>query len=146
MWQVKQNGEYIELKGTLDEFADLSLIETFPSPWKLDLSGISRINSIGSRNWIHFMLKNKSEVEIHNASIPFMEQVLLISSMVGDDASPDVLKSFHLEYYCNSCAFEFSAIKNIKSDLQTEPCPKCNNTAKIDDKLADIDKSFPKVS
>ena len=138
MWKVEKQGEFIHLEGTLDEYADISMIENHPKPWKMDLSKINRINSIGSRNWIHFIINHDKDIEIYNASQAFMEQVVLISSMLGNTDEQDILKSYLLDFHCEKCDEEFTETIDFSQALKEKPCPKCNATAKIAEKMEEI--------
>jgi anti-anti-sigma regulatory factor len=53
--KISRKGGVVFLEGVVDENADFSPLLSENPPLQLDLSGVSRINSIGVRSWMKFI-------------------------------------------------------------------------------------------
>src|SRR6478672_10370794 len=101
-WSIEEaNGSsHIALTGELTENANLgSLLEKLKGSTVFDLSGIRRINSPGVREWINFVNALKIPFVLQRCSIPFVNQLNMISNFRGQGE----VRSVFAPYYCGSC-------------------------------------------
>jgi ABC-type transporter Mla MlaB component len=134
--------------GTIDEDFDITtilhLVQNSDPPAKtvcFDLSRVSRINSVGVREWITLMSKLLSLVscEFVHVNEIFMEQSSMIPTILGDATSK--LLSFDVPYYCEAKCKTRSMVTLEPKDIthsggmQEAPpqsCSKCGETLTLD--------------
>lgn len=101
---LKDGTEKVFIQGALLQDAEKPLLELRklpPGRVIVDVSGVSRINSCGVREWINAFrnLSDELQIEFHNCSIPFMEQVNMISNFVKKGS----IVSFLVPFICSEC-------------------------------------------
>ncbi|MBL8626868.1 MAG: hypothetical protein JNK64_36610 [Myxococcales bacterium] len=102
------------LQGRLDEAAPL--VKHVPT-WTartvvIDSSEITFINSIGIREWMHFIaaLTAAGAAVVHErCSEPLVEQMCFIPAVRGDGE----VRSFHAPYACAACGHEQSVLIDV---------------------------------
>jgi hypothetical protein len=133
----------LALAGRLDE--TVTLVGHVPG-WGaqvvvLETAGIKAINSLGIREWMHFIarLGEAGAAIIHERCAEAMiEQMCFIPAVRGGGA----VRSFHAPYICPSCSHEISAIIDLAEHgaelrAMTAPAQSCERCHQPMD-LADV--------
>jgi len=95
------------LKGTLDEFSDLSILMSVKGNAKLDMGGIKWCNSIGLRNITYILGRWSADSFVYlNCSTSYVEQVNMVPALLGNKGCPGRIESLYVPYYCAACATE----------------------------------------
>lgn len=130
---IEKDGAYI-LSGVMDEFAEFEALKMASEPLRLNLGGLSKLNSIGIRNFLRFLADwGPKEIYYERATSEFIDQVNMIPSMRGVANQAKIL-SFNVPWQCLSCDHEdevFMTADAVEPVLEDggEPvrkCPKCN--------------------
>ncbi|MBK9031634.1 MAG: hypothetical protein IPL61_09915 [Myxococcales bacterium] len=132
----------LALRGRLDELT--TLVEHVPT-WAarevvVDSGELGFINSIGIREWMHFLdaLARAGAAIVHErCSEPLVEQMCFIPAVRGGGA----VRSFFAPYLCPHCAHEASILIEVEahratlSALQAPPatCPSCDEPMTLAD-------------
>ena len=100
------NGIFI-LEGRITENADFSILEEAVEPLRLNMRGVSQINSTGVMNFLRFLDRwGARPFEYHECHGPFLEQLTMISVMFGPNGAWGKLISFLVPYECMECGSE----------------------------------------
>ena len=131
--QIEQQGSVFFVKGVLDEYADLTPLLAQKEPLRLDLRGLTRLNSIGVRNMLKFLAAwgEKTLVYEHCTS-EFVDQISMIPALLGVKKQA-IVASFYVPYECNKCdheedvfgEFQTYAIAHKDGNWPTKSCSKC---------------------
>jgi len=129
------------LLGIIDEHSALPrLLEgRAPSRLLLDLSGVRRINSMGVRDWVHWVEElrhGRTAVVLFDVPPSLMEQVNLIRNFAGGALIHSVLAP----YYCAQCDVEATERVETATLLRTSPpappsvrCPQGGCSMELDE-------------
>jgi hypothetical protein len=124
-----KQGDRISLVGRIDENADLNaLSQEIPLEGAIiDLSGLTRINSIGVREWMDFVASLAPRpVRLERCAPVFVEQLNAIANFTGQATLVSVLSAFECEHDGNSVHLEVSLDDARKNVLPASPaCPRC---------------------
>jgi eukaryotic-like serine/threonine-protein kinase len=137
---VEPDKRRIRIVGKLTEHADLMpLLPHLREQPCIDLSGISRINSSGIRNWMTFIrsLPPEHAVELEGCPVAFVAQLNLISNLAGTAR----IRSVFAPYLCTRCdaTLERLVMCAALPESTTEICDKCGGPTELD---ADMDEYF----
>lgn len=122
------------LAGVMDEFAEFEPLKMASEPLRLHLGGLTKLNSIGIRNFLRFLADwGPREIYYEHATSEFIDQVNMIPSMRGVANQAKIL-SFNVPWQCLSCDYEdevFMKADDVAPLIEdgNEPdrkCPKCN--------------------
>ena len=137
--QIEQKADVFFIKGVLDEYADLSPLLDKPAPLRLDLRGLTRLNSIGIRNMLKFLAGwgDKPLVYEHCTS-EFIDQVSMIPALLGIKKQ-GTIASLYVPYECNSCDHEEDIYRDLPEYSQAlktgvwpkEICKKCGTSMQV---------------
>lgn len=133
---------YLVLAGRLDESVRLSgkAPQWAARTVVLDSGGITTINSLGIREWMHFIarLGEAGAAIVHERCAQAMiEQMCFIPAVRGGGA----VRSFHAPYICPACSHEISAIIDLAEHgaelrAMTAPpqsCERCHQPMELAD-------------
>jgi ABC-type transporter Mla MlaB component len=133
-----RDGDDMFVSGELTERSDFKpLLAELKGITRLDLEGISRINSCGVREWIYFVRdaeKAGYKLTLVHCSVAFVQQLNMISNFAGKATIESVMAPFA----CASCKAEAA----FEVDLTEDPfaqvrgariCPACEGTMEFDD-------------
>lgn len=102
--EIKLKGGTYHLTGRMDEFLDMSSLETLGSPLKFNLRGITSINSNGIRKFLAFVVKDPNrEMEFHECTAEFVANVNIIPQILGQPPNARRIKSLFVPLTCESC-------------------------------------------
>jgi hypothetical protein len=130
---ITRTADAIALTGVIDEASYLGeLLPAGPGLLRLDLAGVTFINSLGVREWIRFLAtaaQGGVKVELARVSEPLIQQLNMIVAARGQ---ADVL-SFYAPYACDACGREESLLIDlavhraqlVKGDAPPAKCPEC---------------------
>ena len=128
------DSDEFELVGEINEFADFSPLRNAPPPLRLNVSKVSRVNSIGLRNFIKFLLDAKfSSYELIDASIEVIDQINLIPSILQSGGIGTVISCWAI-FSCQTCGHEESFIvqhEEWEANTPRRRCPKCSKSMEI---------------
>ncbi|MGM0574479.1 MAG: STAS domain-containing protein [Myxococcota bacterium] len=110
----------LALEGVVDEHSALDdVVDALQGPLVVvDAAGVARINSVGVRDWIHWMRRIQEaghRVVLVDPSPALMDQVNLIRNFSGGAWIP----SFMAPYYCDRCALEEDRRLDTRALLRT---------------------------
>lgn len=114
-WRIQQDKgiSKVQFRGEIDETADFSeLMAWLSGTVEFDLQGVSHINSVGAKEWIHLSrsLPAVTSLALANCSTAIVAQLNMISNFRGQG----VVRSFYAPYYCGSCATEVHKLIDVK--------------------------------
>ncbi len=122
----------IRLEGDLDERVDLGQLGKLAGArMRIDLSGVTRINSAGVHRWVLCLeiLTKGRQVELCRCSSAFVAQALMIPNMIAGAR----VESVFLDYWCEPCEQNEVVLVASVADLQTRPqCPRCHSVLEPD--------------
>lgn len=128
----------INLKGEITETANFeALLAVMDGSIEIDLSGITRINSTGVREWIHFARK-AGEVVDHltftRCSIAIVQQLNMIANFAGSGTVTTVMAPF----FCPACDTDSNELIDVTKgpvdvDNLKVDCPSCGADMEFDD-------------
>jgi hypothetical protein len=125
-------GDRISLAGRIDENADLAALAAAvpPDGATLDLGGLTRINSIGIREWMDFVMGlAPRKVRLERCAPVFVEQLNAIANFTGGAELVSVLASFECENDGEVTNLEVQLDDARKQKLPAAPaCRQCGAT------------------
>jgi len=76
---ITEKGGFVFLDGVFDEYADFSSLKAICEPIRFNLRAVRRINSIGMRNLLSFLIEwGDRALEYHECPTDFIEQINMI--------------------------------------------------------------------
>lgn len=129
-----QDGRY-HLVGILNEYADLSPLLAAQEPLRLNMGGLSKLNSIGIRNFLRFLSDwGPRSIQYENATSEFIDQLNMIPSLKGVN-NHAVIESFFVPWQCLECDHEDEVLMDSGTIVPTveagddpeRKCPKCSS-------------------
>jgi hypothetical protein len=128
------DSDEFELVGEINEFADFTPLRKAPTPLRLNVSKVSRVNSIGLRNFIKFLVDSKfSSYELIDASVEVIDQINLVPSILQAGGKGTVISCWAI-FSCQTCGHEESFIVQHEEWDANSPrrrCPKCSKSMDI---------------
>lgn len=127
---------WVSLTGNIDEGADFAPVTRLPGPLVIDLGGINRINSLGVREWIHFVKEREAagiDLTFERCSPVMVGQVGMISNFMGKRSR---IKSVLVPYVCPACSTETLGLFEVMPGAEvplSAPCPKCQQAMELDE-------------
>jgi anti-anti-sigma regulatory factor len=137
-WQIDTGDARVRLSGEITEESDFTpLLERLPSEATLELSGVSRINSCGVREWITFLKALQhagKKVVLDRCSVAMVSQLNMVSNFGGGSQITSVFGP----YRCNHCDSEHQELIQLtdrppRPPAAELPCPKCGKEMEFDD-------------
>src|SRR5690242_5913268 len=106
----------------------------------VDLAGIARVTSFGTRAWVRGIARVRSERLYFARVSPSMVDLL---STVKSAVHNGALLSLNLPYECASCEHDFSVLTDVVEQRSvllspratTPPCPRCHSASTLNDVL-----------
>ena len=138
---VNRTADGIALTGVIDESASLpELLPQTPGRLRIDLAGVTFINSLGVREWIRFLATAAQAgvaVELARVSEPLIQQLNMIVAARGQ---AEVL-SFYAPYACDACGREESLLIDLapnraalaRGEAPAAKCPECGSAMAFND-------------
>ena len=133
--KIVERGGVYHLSGVLNEYADLSPLLKAAEPLRLNMSQVSRLNSIGIRNFLKFLADWGPKGFVYEqAPSEFIDQINMIPALLGLKHHGTV-KSLFVPYECAKCEHEEDVLSDLAdyTAVKTggEPpkrkCPKCGH-------------------
>lgn len=130
----------IELWGEIDETCDFGPICNRTGPLRLDLGGITRVNSIGISAWLESWGGRASDLEVtlERCSSPMVRQFSNVPAMVIGR-----IVSLFAPYYCEHCDEErpiLLQVEQLRGSASIPPphkCAVCDNVLEFDELAAE---------
>lgn len=97
---------------------------------RLDLSGVTRINSGGVRSWIQWLATLPTDVACHveRCSFAVTQQAVSIANFL-----PGQVHGFAVPYYCDACGHDdLLHVEPPAPPPETRPCTACGAAAQLD--------------
>ena len=137
-YRFDENTNRVFLEGSITEHDDIvPLSEKLPAEAVLDVSGITRINSSGVRQWIHFVKSVPETVQISLEGCPLVviNQINMIANFLG--ASRIKVKSLVVPFACVTCGNSAEELREAerlaKEGIVGSPsCPECGSEMEPD--------------
>lgn len=137
--QIVEKDGVVHLSGVLNEYADLSSLLGHQTPLRLNLRGLTRLNSIGIRNFLKFLADwGSAAIVYEECPSEFVDQVNMIPALMGSKNNAKI-ESFFVPFECLKCDFDddilsqTSEIIDIRSagGALEQSCPKCNGKMSV---------------
>lgn len=136
--ESRDGATYVTLAGAITEAADFTPLTTQRSPMVIDLSAVDRINSIGVRNWVHFVKQCETaglDVVCDRCSPVIVQQISMISNFMGARTR---VRSLFAPYLCPTCSAEHLQLYEVKPGVPLAvptqiACPKCGAVTHLDE-------------
>jgi anti-anti-sigma regulatory factor len=132
--QIQEQDGALVLAGAIDETAAIIELLARASGGRLvlDLAGVTFINSLGVRDWIHLVANAQQkgvQLELRRVSEPIIHQLNMIIATRGNSR----VISFFAPYACDACGREESLLVDAVANhaalgrLEAPPqkCPEC---------------------
>jgi anti-anti-sigma regulatory factor len=125
--------------GAITEDADLKpLVAELSGEVAIDLSEVSRINSVGVREWIDFVREcERANVRLlfDRCSPAVVAQMGMISNFFGVNGQ---VRSVYVPYHCDNCQHDQLRLVDVSAGLRDSldapiPCPQCKEEMAFDD-------------
>ncbi len=121
------------LAGVIDEHSDFSGLLQDSAPLQLNLSGIQRINSVGLRSWMRFMVQWGDKPLCYiECPVVVSDQIAIIPALRGLKSKSATIISAMIPYECLNCQHqEDIRITHSQVVPQVDPialkpeCPQC---------------------
>ena len=121
-----ENKNTVVISGDIDEFFPyVELFSSFEPDTlvRVDLSGVSRMNSCGVREWLRGLMGNRSQIEYVHCPGFFIEQINLVTQLMPPGTK---VASFECSFICDDCDEETKTICFVGKDYHagqevTEP-------------------------
>lgn len=127
---------WISLVGDITEASDLSPLIGLRGPVIINLSKVSRINSLGVRLWLDFVQdceKAGNDLIFEACSPVMVSQMSVISNFMGARSR---VKSVLVPYLCPSCKHEQLEVLAVANGARVRgeiPCGKCGAAMELDE-------------
>ena len=135
--RIEERDGVVYLTGVLDEYADLTELETAKEPLLLNMAGVSRLNSIGIRNLLRFLNAwGDKPFKYIECTSEFVDQLNMIPGLLGKKGH-GLVQSLKVPYDCPKCEHEqefLCDIREIKEEdgVPVPPAQTCPNCGKPD--------------
>lgn len=134
---IGDEGTRVIVLGAITEASDFSsVLRQATNPVHIDLGGVRRINSIGTRAWIRFIqsLSADRQVRLERCAVAMTQQMASVAGMLGRATVVSVM----LPYLCDSCGHDEDSEMQLEGrrDIQfdeTIVCPKCGDVMEFDE-------------
>lgn len=145
-WELAKSDSTVvaSLQGSVDENTNFTALASELkgiSALRFDLSGVSRINSCGVRDWVNFIRTFPSTVrlELDKCSPVVVTQVNLISNFAGNAK----ILSVNAPFVCEACGHERELTVDVREGrrptFEVGACPSCKKMEWIFD---DVEESY----
>ncbi len=139
-WEIVEGAgrTRVVLKGDITEATSFEdLLPVMVGRVDFDLSQVSYINSLGVREWIHFLKRASIHgYEFHACSIAFVLQASLVPDVLGRGT----VASFFAPYHCEDCEHSEERLLQSATVMAAEDiaapsyqCPSCDGELELDD-------------
>jgi anti-anti-sigma regulatory factor len=140
-WRLEEESgaPVLRLYGAIDEDADFTDILESANRYteiRIDLGGITRINSVGVREWVNFVraLDSHESVVLERCVPVVVTQLNMIANFAGTGR----VVSVYAPYVCDECGHEESNLVDTSGTIDVESfsertCPNCGETMELDD-------------
>jgi hypothetical protein len=128
------------LRGTLADFSELEDLLVVPPPLRLDLSGLTGLNSMSIGQWVRFIGRwGDRPFELHGCPPEFVDLINLIPAALGKNPQPGCVKSILVPYMCEACGADHNFLVKM-SDLVIDgedvkvpenSCPACKHACRM---------------
>lgn len=109
----------VKFSGVFDEYT--SFVETvkgFPDEVWLDFREVSRVNSLGVKEWIKAISLSQSRLHYINCPAIIVDQFNMIPEFLGQNATID---SFEIYFACDHCGHEDSNYYEVGKGKDIDP-------------------------
>lgn len=125
--QITRSAGVVFLSGVIDENSDFSPLLQEEAPLSLNLSGIQRVNSVGLRSWMRFMVQwGDKPLKYLECPVVVSDQIAVIPALRGIKSKTASVVSAYIPYECYSCQHQ-EDIRVTESQFTPSPDPKVLN-------------------
>ena len=118
----------VKFSGVFDEYATFDdVVSQFPDEVWLDFLEVSRVNSLGVKEWIKSISLSQSRLHYINCPSIIVDQFNMIPEFLGSNASID---SFEVYFACDECGHEDKRFYSVGDGKDINP-----DTTDLDDFL-----------
>jgi len=135
---IRRDGDVsrVTIAGLVDEDADLVRLLSLTGKVELNLRGVRRFNSVGTRDWVGAMqiLARKAQIVLVECSPAVINQLNMINGFLAHGT----VKSFYGPMLCTRCSHEISHLFTTREcrdhdGLPPVECPKCGSPMGLDE-------------
>jgi DNA-directed RNA polymerase subunit RPC12/RpoP len=126
----------VTVAGVVDEDADLTPFESLSGTVEINLKGVRRFNSVGTRDWVGAMrrLGKSARVILVECSPAVIGQLNMITGFLAHGA----VRSFYAPMSCLRCSREVSHLFTTREcrdhdGLPPVDCPGCSSKMELDE-------------
>ena len=122
--KMGRRSKTVVLSGVIDENADFSPLLAEVEPLHLDFSGIERVNSIGIRTWMRFLVDWQDKALVYEeCPVVISEQLAVLPSLRGIRKQCATVAHANLISCCSKCEFH-EEIRVERTDVVPSLSPK----------------------
>ena len=113
------NEKTVKFSGVFDEYTSfVDTVEKFGNEMWLDFKEVSRVNSLGVKEWIKAINRTDSRLHYINCPSIIVDQFNMIPEFLGRNATID---SFEVFFVCDNCGHEDSRFYEVGKGKDLEP-------------------------
>lgn len=144
--QLLESESQISIQGSIDENMDFSSLKIGEAKnLILDLREVRSLNSMGLRNWVHWVksFRGRKQLFLRHCPRVVVDQMNILQGFLPIGA---VVESIFVPYYCESCDKEENVLAQRGRDYMegsvdaregqnlspTKICPHCGKTSEMD--------------
>ncbi|MEO7094323.1 MAG: STAS domain-containing protein [Polyangiales bacterium] len=122
----RSGANLVRLTGTLDEHNELDEItdQVVGAEALINLSGVERINSSGTRDWVNW-LKGLEARGVRPTLVACSPAVVTQLNLVKNFAGRAIVKSFQAPYHCDACTLDKLLLINVSEMRGRATAPPC---------------------
>lgn len=125
--KITRSAGVVFLSGVIDENADFSPLLQEEAPLSLNLSGVERVNSVGLRSWMRFMVQwGDKTLKYLECPVVVSDQIAIIPALRGIKSRSAQVISAMIPYECYSCQHQ-EDLRVTDSQFSPQPDPKALN-------------------
>ncbi len=137
--KIKHENDVYFLSGDMDENSQFGDLAFAKSPVRIDWKGIERINSLGIRAFINFLVTCKGKViQYENCPPEFIDQVNMIGALTFQEGLEIAIVSAFVPFMCESCdhiedvLLAHDEMKVIAAGTKQKTCSSCGDDSVVE--------------
>ena len=125
--KITRSAGVVFLSGVIDENSDFSPLLQEEAPLSLNLAGVQRVNSVGLRSWMRFMVQwGEKSLKYLECPVVVSDQIAVIPALCGIKSKVAHVVSAFIPYECTNCQHQ-ADIRVTESQFSPDPAPEVLN-------------------
>lgn len=113
------DASHVSFEGVFDEYTSfVEVVAKFPDEVWLDFGKVTRVNSLGVKEWVKAITACKSRMHYVNCPAIIVDQFNMITNFLSWNTTVD---SFEVYFVCNNCDHEESRFFELGQGKEVDP-------------------------